>query len=106
MCALVCLMAERFSCHPAVVSRANDWPLFCGNILAAKDPLTCTASLRTMRKEQHPRVPTMCLPPSYAPTPGNLDSETVQTLSGFIVVLLSVLNTTFRKGEESDFQLL
>ena len=98
-------MAERFSCHPAVVSRANDWPLLCRNILAAKDPLMWAASLRTMRRNSTQGA-YMCLPPGCAPTPGNLDSEMVQTLSGFVVVLLSVLNNTFRKGEEADFQLL
>lgn len=77
VCTRVCLMAESFSCHPTIVSRANDWPLFCRNTLTAKDPLAWAVSLRTGTA---PREPTMCLPPSWARTPSILESDAVQTL--------------------------
>lgn len=77
VCTRVCLMAESFSCHPTIVSRANDWPLFCKNTLTAKDPLMWAVSLRTGTA---PTEPTMCLSPSWVLTPSILESDAVQTL--------------------------
>lgn len=45
-----CLMAEGFPWHPAVISRANDWPVFCRNIFTAKWLLMWAVSLRTVRR--------------------------------------------------------
>lgn len=50
MRAHVCLMAESLSCHPAVVNRANDWPLFSRNTLTAKDLLMWSATVRPARR--------------------------------------------------------
>lgn len=98
-------MTEDFLRYPAVVSRANDWPLFYRNNLTAKDLSMWAVNLRTVRSMSARDAFHMPSPEPRTFTQ-NFSIWACPMVLQAIAVVVEVLNNTFRKGEEFDFQLL